>query len=75
MLLVENTGDEMTKEQMARLITLGESVKAEGLGLGLSIIRAIADQHSADLSFVKRAEGGVIARLEIDKLEDSHDNN
>lgn len=74
-LLVENTGDEMTKEQMARLITLGESVKAEGLGLGLSIIRAIADQHSADLSFVKRAEGGVIARLEIDKLEDSHDNN
>lgn len=72
-LLVENTGDEMTKEQMDRLITLGESVKTEGLGLGLSIIRSIADQHSADLSFIKRSEGGVIARLQIDRLKNSHD--
>lgn len=72
-ILVENTGDEMTKEQMDRLITLGESVKTEGLGLGLSIIRSIADQHSADLSFIKRSEGGVIARLQIDRLKNSHD--
>ncbi len=59
----------MTDEQMARLISLGESVKAEGLGLGLSIIRSIADHHSADLSFRKRKGGGVAALLEIDQLE------
>ncbi len=68
-LKIENCGNVMTDEQMARLISLGESVKAEGLGLGLSIIRSIADHHSADLSFRKRKGGGVAALLEIDQLE------
>lgn len=68
-LKIENSGNVMTDEQMARLISLGESVKAEGLGLGLSIIRSIADHHSADLGFRKRKGGGVAALLEIDQLE------
>ncbi len=66
---VWNKGDEMTDEQMKRLISLGESVKSEGLGIGLAIIRNIADHHGADLIFRKRKGGGVSASLYIDREE------
>lgn len=42
-LLVENSGKLMTDKDLSRLVSLGESVKPDGLGLGLSIIRGIAD--------------------------------
>jgi len=40
-----------------------ESTKPEGLGLGLSIVREIADMHSASLHFERLAKGGVRAEL------------
>lgn len=58
---VENSGKEMTDKDIERIVTLGESVKPEGLGLGLSIIRGIADQFGADIKFKRRNGGGVIA--------------
>ena len=64
---VINSGRIMNEREMKRLISLGESVKTEGLGLGLSIIRSIADQHSADLKFERRPSGGVIASFFIEK--------
>lgn len=67
-LLVENSGKLMTHKDLSRLVSLGESVKPDGLGLGLSIIRGIADLHGADLSFTGRDKGGVIASLRIDQL-------
>ena len=67
-LLVENSGKLMTDRDLSRLVSLGESVKPDGLGLGLSIIRGIADLHGADLSFTGREKGGVIASLRIDQL-------
>lgn len=67
-LLVENSGKVMTDKDLSRLVSLGESVKPDGLGLGLSIIRGIADLHGADLSFTGRDKGGVIASLRIDQL-------
>lgn len=67
-LLVENSGKLMTDKDLSRLVSLGESVKPDGLGLGLSIIRGIADLHGADLSFTGREKGGVIASLRIDQL-------
>ncbi len=67
-LLVENSGNLMTDKDLSRLVSLGESVKPDGLGLGLSIIRGIADLHGADLGFTGRAKGGVIASLRIDQL-------
>ena len=67
-LLVENSGNLMTDKDLSRLVSLGESVKPDGLGLGLSIIRGIADLHGADLGFTGRDKGGVIASLRIDQL-------
>lgn len=67
-LFVENSGKLMTDKELSRLVSLGESVKPDGLGLGLSIIRGIADLHGADLSFTGRDKGGVIASLRIDQL-------
>ena len=58
----------MTDKDLSRLVSLGESVKPDGLGLGLSIIRGIADLHGADLGFTGREKGGVIASLRIDQL-------
>ncbi len=66
---VWNTGDEMTDEQMKRLISLGESIKTEGLGIGLAIIRDIVDHHGSDLKFSKRKGGGVVASFYIDREE------
>ena len=45
-----------------------ESTTPEGLGLGLSIVREIADMHSASLHFERLAKGGVRAELMIDRL-------
>lgn len=67
-LFVENSGKLMTDKDLSRLVSLGESVKPDGLGLGLSIIRGIADLHGADLNFTGRDRGGVIASLRIDQL-------
>lgn len=67
---VENSGKEMTDKDIERIVTLGESVKPEGLGLGLSIIRGIADQFGADIKFKRRNGGGVIADVFFTKYEE-----
>lgn len=61
LLEVENSGKEMSDKDIERLVSLGESVKPEGLGLGLSIIRGIADHFGADIKFKRRSGGGVFA--------------
>ena len=53
----------MSDKDIERLVLMGESIKPEGLGLGLSIIRGIADHFGADIQFSRRAGGGVIASI------------
>lgn len=55
-------------DKFTRLEHAAESTKPEGLGLGLSIVREIADMHSASLHFERLAKGGVRAELMIDRL-------
>lgn len=65
---VWNNGLVLSDEQFTRLEHATESTKPEGLGLGLSIVREIADMHSASLHFERLAKGGVRAELMIDRL-------
>lgn len=51
----------------------GDEAPSEGLGLGLTICRGIADSHGATLRFEARPEGGVRATVEIDAAEREND--
>lgn len=68
LLEITNKGKPLTDPQFERLSAMGESIKPEGLGLGLAIVREIADYHSASLNFNKRKGGGIIASLSIEKI-------
>lgn len=65
----------MTENNIKRLVSLGESVKPDGLGLGLPIIRGIADHFGADIKFKRRTGGGVIASIFFSKFKDEVDDN
>lgn len=69
LLKISNKGKSLSDSQFARLSSLSESVKPEGLGLGLAIVREIADNHSAALNFERRPGGGVTASISIEKLQ------
>ena len=61
-LTIENSGERLSEQAQAKLGRSIDSVKPEGLGMGLSIVRGIADSHAAQLHFSARAEGGLIVR-------------
>ncbi len=67
---VWNTGSTLSDEDFDRLTAMGGSTKSEGLGIGLGIVREIADHHGADLTFKRRDGGGVIAVLVMDVIYD-----
>jgi signal transduction histidine kinase len=60
---VENTGAPIAPEDVRRLAEpferLGRDSDGPGAGLGLSIVRAVADAHGADLRLEPRAGGGL----------------
>lgn len=62
---VEDNGPALTDEAFARLTGWGDSIKREGLGIGLSICRGIADRHGAALKFTRRTPHGVAAKLSV----------
>lgn len=68
---VSDNGREIADQELARLSTLMRSLKPEGLGMGLSIVRGIADSHGAELVFEKAQTGGVRVIFTIDALRDA----
>ena len=66
-LSVSDNGPTLDDKSFARLKTLGDSVKPEGMGIGLSIVRGIADKHGAELEFIRLPKGGICSRVVIDK--------
>lgn len=73
-LSVKDNGPKLTDPAFERLSAMVESVKPEGLGLGLSIVRGIADSHGAMLAFERGAKEGLTVRMLIDRLSPDHDN-
>lgn len=83
---VSDNGPKLDDKAFGRLREISDSVKADGLGLGLAIVRDIVDRHSAELAFHRGAECGLTVRLVMDaaggtdstRVEDSvrkHDGN
>jgi signal transduction histidine kinase len=64
---VENTGAEIRPQDVRRLAEpferLHRDTSGPGAGLGLSIVRAVADAHGAQLTLEPRAGGGLVATV------------
>lgn len=75
LLTVSDSGTRVTDETVARLMTSLESTKAEGLGLGLSIVRGILEAHGGRLTYARRETGGLIAMVTVPRyVPDPEDN-
>jgi two-component system, NtrC family, sensor histidine kinase HydH len=64
-IIIEDSGAGLSSEVEARLFTPGATTKPEGTGLGLTIARAIAEQHGGTLTLVNRDRGGCRAELTL----------
>lgn len=64
-LSIRDNGPRISDEQFARLSRPVASEKIEGLGLGLSISRVIAERHAAKLEFARLPDGGLSVSLYI----------
>lgn len=74
MLHVTDNGPKLSPEGFARLTGYGDSVKQEGLGIGLSICRGIADRHGGALRFHQLPTQGICAEVTIEALPDEEEN-
>ncbi|WP_290373055.1 ATP-binding protein [uncultured Parasutterella sp.] len=54
---ISNNGAKLTEDQVNNLTTPFNSSKKDGLGLGLSIVRAVIESHKGHLDFNHQAEG------------------
>lgn len=67
LLTVSDNGPGLNDISFARLKTLGDSVKPDGLGIGLSLVRGIVDNHGGTLEFIRLKPHGICARFRIEK--------
>lgn len=64
-LTVSDNGENLSDEELERLAQPLMSVKDEGLGLGLQIVRGIAESHGARLHFVRNVTRGLTAVIDL----------
>lgn len=68
---VRDNGKALTDRELERLTMMMQSVKPEGLGLGLSIVRGIADSHGGELEFKKAEPNGLVVIFTLDAYVNS----
>lgn len=62
---IRDNGPTLTPEEFSRLNRVLDSTRAEGLGLGLAIVRLIVENHGGKLSFEQLSPNGLCARLTV----------
>lgn len=70
---VIDNGPPVSDEVFSRLTAVSESVKPEGLGLGLAIVRNIADEHGASFHVRRIQPSGIAVSLIFPRLKDLPD--
>lgn len=74
-LAVSDRGPRLSDAELHRLETSPVSVKEEGLGLGLELVRRIAAMSDASLRFERRAGNGLTARVIFPPSKSESDSN
>lgn len=69
-IVIENSGPQMTDEDMERLASPLSSTRRGGLGLGVAIARSIAESSGGGLEFARRPAGGLTALVRLPAWED-----
>lgn len=64
---VLDNGPALSKEAFERMKQVSESVKEDGLGLGLAIVRHIVDEHGARLEIQPQPPHGLAVRVYFDE--------
>lgn len=67
---VVDNGSPMDESAFEKLTAVTSSAKPEGLGMGLSIVRGIADSHGAELAFARSQSAGLRVMFTIDAWEE-----
>ena len=67
-LSVEDNGPRLTDQEFKKLLEASDSTSPGGLGLGLSIVRGIADSNSVNLQLERLPGDGVRFTLEFERL-------
>ena len=65
LITVSNNGKIIDDAEMERLKTLFNSSKKDGLGLGLSLVRAIEEKHDGSLHFTNPDTGGLTVTVSL----------
>ena len=64
-LVVRDNGAALDAETLEHIRAFPSSTKTDGLGLGLSIVRGIVENHGGRLAFERAPEGGLLVRATI----------
>jgi signal transduction histidine kinase len=62
---VLDRGPGVPQESLARIVEPGVTTKPDGSGLGLTLARALVQQHGGDLRLENRGDGGFAAQVEL----------
>ena len=68
-LAVTDNGPALSDEAFSRLRSICDSVKDDGLGLGLAIVRNIVDEHGARMTIERLTPCGLAVRVTFDKTD------